>query len=202
MKEPLHFDFEFKEKRNYVHGTDIFNRIIGYLQEKGYIKLQQLDLSIHAIMNKQLKGFFVDCGGAIDEIKPSVVFSFQQGQQCFKIALAEDTEEVTGRYAYPEDDIVDLADIDKEKSTIILSKPIGYSNIEKVVALNKGLLQAMFPDVEGKWLFTRLKLEEGFLPDPKEIKVRLVKNSAFRLTKSEISMDGKIIGQIFFSLMK
>ncbi len=70
-----------------------------------------------------------------------------------------------------------------------------------VVTLQKALVNAAFPAVDGKWMLTRYVAEYPH-PTDQPVTVSLHRNLGTRLVCSNVSTDEQAIGQIFFSLME
>ena len=67
--------------------------------------------------------------------------------------------------------------------------------------MNKGLLQAVYPDISGKWYLARYQSKfYTAQSDFKQITVTLQQNFNFKLTKSQVAIDGKPVGVIYFSM--
>jgi hypothetical protein len=190
-------EFCFKGSRTYVHGTDIYNKIIEFIKD---IKNNaSFDLSFHGIAKTNLE---------ISEQKPEnedilkFACKYTDTQNNKKILYGiENSKKIECRYEYPEGDIYKLANLNLENQEVSLKEASSYSFVENCVALNKYLLENLFLDLNGKWYFTRFQLREipnkNFYP----LKLVLKANFNFKLTKTEIFIDNKLIGYIYFSLV-
>ena len=158
-----------------------------------------VDLSFHGIAKKNLE---------ISEEKPEdeslLKFAYKytdmQNNKTIIYGIENDNE-VECRYEYPEEDIFNLSELDLENQEVILKKDSSFSFIENIVAINKFLLENLFSDIKGKWYFTRLQLKE--IPKDKTYPLKLVlrANFNFKLTKTEIFIDDKSVGFVYFSLV-
>lgn len=201
MKE-FNINFQFKAQRDYVHGTDLFNKSMEFLSGEGFVNIKNIDMKIHSILRSH-------CNGVLFKEKENVnlrdypfILTFNINKEKFELALKSNSEKIFDRYTYEEQDIVDLCNVDVNNESILLTSRIGYSNIEKIVAMNKALLESLFNQVKGKWYFVRLQLKEAFEKKDFEFyEIKLVKNLNFKLTKSEILLEDKVIGYIYFSLI-
>lgn len=195
------FYFKFKENRDYVHGTDLFNNSIKFLRLNNLSDINKIDMNFHSIIRNQTNEFLYKKENIPDKTDYAFSLKFSCDEQTYFLLLNENQEKVTERYRYPESDITDLSEINPELQQITLTKEIDYTNIEKIVALNKALLENLFSDVQGKWYFSRLKLDTIFHKDAYSIyQITLKRNLNFKLTKSEIKLDGENVGYIYFSL--
>ncbi|MBB1624655.1 hypothetical protein [Achromobacter sp. UMC71] len=195
-------DLSFKGNRNYLHGTDIFDTLLAWLYEQGFETVEGLDLSFHQIATSALRAE-LDPPEA-SEHRDAAVLSFKSQGLRHRIHLRETAAPVLGRRPYPEDRLVAGANIDLSAQTIIVENCLpGYSAIEYWVALTKALHLRALPDAAGKWLFVRARLPE--LGGPLECirpAVQLVSNYQGKLTRSEVSLDGRKFGDIYFSLLQ
>jgi hypothetical protein len=199
MREDLRFCF--KGDRNYVHGTDIFNAAHKFFIDKEKEKPTNIEMSIHKVVRQNMTLVFKEEISASE--MPVVHFMFSGSRDAVNIVLVENEEKIECNYEYDEDNIVAAAYYNEVEKAIILPKYEQYTIIEKIVALNKGLLQRIFPDVKGKWYFTKIKIASGDVNsnDPGEIRLYFKKNLNFKLTQSSISIGEKLVGNIYFSLV-
>jgi len=84
---------------------------------------------------------------------------------------------------------------------IILNGQSPFSFIETVVAMKKRLMESLFPDVEGKWVFTRIDLP-ALCEANTNLIIAFKHNMNFRILKSDILVDGEKVGDLYFSLVK
>lgn len=190
-------EFCFKGSRTYVHGTDIYNKIIEFI--KDIKNNESFDLSFHGVAKTNLE---------VSEQKPDnedilkLACKYTDMQKNKRVLYGvENSRKIECRYEYPEDNICKLANIDLEKEEVSLNEPSSYTFVENSVALNKYLLENLFPNINGKWYFTRFQLKEIPNENVYPLKLVLKANFNFKLTKTEILIDGKLIGYIYFSLV-
>ena len=199
MKE-IKYDLEFcfKGNRTYVHGTDIYNKIVEILNND--MKDTKIDLSFHGVAKKNI---LLSNKKPEDENLIKFVCKYTGENNERKILYGmERNHNITCQYTYPEEEICQLSDLDLENKEINLNKDTSYSFIENSVALNKYLLENLFPDVNGKWYFTRLQLLDVTTKKTYPLKLVLKANFNFKLTKTEIFISDKSMGYIYFSLVK
>jgi hypothetical protein len=199
MDEQYNLEFCFKGDRTYVHGTDIYNKIIKNLAQKE-VDYINIDFSFHGVVKNNI---LISSIKPEDEESLKLVYKYVDKEKQKRIFYGVETNEIiTCRYKYPEEDIFSVCHIDKEKEQIELSLNTSYSFIENIVAMNKFLLEQLFPDAKGKWYFTRLQLSE-IIDENSEypLRLRLKNNFNFKLTKSEIFLHDKLVGFIYFSLV-
>lgn len=191
-------NFCFKGNRTYVHGTDIYNKLLDYV-ENMKCGISSIDLSFHGITKKNIK-ISEEKPQDEDLLKFAYRYTDKENNKTILFGI-ENNEEIECRYEYAEEDICILSELDLENQVVILKKDSSFSFIENTVAINKFLLENLFSDVNGKWYFTRLQIKE--IPKDKFYPLKLVlkANFNFKLTKTEIFIDEESIGFIYFSLV-
>ncbi len=194
---PTDLNFCYKGSRNYIHGTDVYNIVTSYLEKNNY-QHDSLDLSFHKIAKNNM--ILTDKTPIEDDIK--FVYKYITSDK-EKIVLygIEQQEKVTCRYPYPEEDICTLSELNITQKEIELTQDSSYTFIENCVALNKYLLENLFQNVEGKWYFTRLQLKVIPRDDFYPLKLKFKMNFNLKLTKTEILIDSKTVGYIYFSIL-
>ncbi|MBL4711036.1 MAG: hypothetical protein JKX75_00790 [Gammaproteobacteria bacterium] len=199
MNNDYNLEFCFKGKRNYVHGTDIYNKVIKNL-DKNQIIYSNIDFSFHGVSQENLR---ISKIKPLDEKNLKFVYKYKNKNNQQEVFYAtQDNSSIDCRYEYDEESISTLSQMDIEKQEINLSVPTSYTFIENVVANNKFLLEQLFPQADGKWYFTRLQLHEK-IDENNIYPLRLLfkNNFNFKLTKTEISLNDKLVGFIYFSLV-
>ena len=198
------FTFCFKGDRTYVHGTDLYNSICEYLEERCSGSMPAIDLWIRKVVTHNMEGCVLDEDE--DEATPSppaVLCRFESGGRAQKLCLFEQESLVTCRYAYDEERIVRAAELLLEAKRIRLTEHLPFTLVELAVAMNKELVGQLFRPAEGKWYFTRLNLERPLPTDySSHVTVSFEASSGSRLTRSSIIVDGLAYGHIFFSLVR
>lgn len=201
MNAESELQLPYKGPRTYLHGTDIYNAVCELLAASGRSDLAKIDLVFHQVSKSQLRTAIFQ-GAAPEESHPNVVFRCQEQGENIIVHLEETGKPVTGRVPYDEEGLVSAAEIDTDERRISLASREGYSNIEMFVALNKKLLSHLFPEVRGKWFFTRLQLARSIYKLPLErLEVRFLGHSNFRITRSTLLGNGEALGSIYFSLV-
>ena len=188
---PTQLSFCFKGNRAYVHGTDIVSELLKHFADA---KLADLDLKFNGITSTSLD--LID-GDHDENAKVNIRVILDDEQKVMQ--LVENGTPVECRYDYDEDIVISACELDLLSQKIQLSKKTGYTLCENFVAMNKYLLQQLFPDEQGKWYFTRLE-QKHVVNDEALITVKLIKNFNFRLTKSNIFIDNEMIGSVYFTM--
>lgn len=189
----------FKGGRNYLHGTDIVWSLMCSLDSLAQVKL---DIKFHGISHHQLRWIEVDEVELDEAAKVTGVLELKDKKVRFK--FLESDMPVTCKNYYDESAIVASCDVNLQNRAIILTRSVNANVIEKIVAMQKSLLQSLFPDIVGKWYFTRLEVSDlGALSLASgQLELKFIKNFNFRLTKSDIFFGQKHLASIYFSLVK
>jgi len=194
---PKYLQFQFKGNRDYIQGADIFNELAHNYGNK----INEVSFTIHGFVTtpscllyeSKLKSEI----DALEGIKARASFDLD-GEKRY-IGIVECASENGARYDYDESLITKATVIDGDRIRLTSESP--YSFIETIVAMNKHYLQNRFEDVAGKWIFTRLELDH--VQDARnELSIVFRHNMNFRLTKSDVLINDKKVGEIYFSLLK
>jgi hypothetical protein len=198
MREHIDLSFQFKGSRTYVHGTDIFNAIVGHIT-KAFNNVKHISVTFHNIIRSQVDCTIIKTSDLTDNEADCQIRFESNGTEHIVVIKSNDIE-ITGSYPYPENKIVELCKI--EDKTITLEESIDYTNIEKIVAMNKALMEFIFSDAEGKWYFSKLTIDTDFESGTySKYSLTLIKNMGLKLTKTAIRLNDKLIGYIYFSLV-
>lgn len=190
-------EFCFKGSRTYVHGTDIYNTLLEFL--KNDIVQNSLDLSFHGITKTNIE---ISNEKPTNESLLKFACKYVDKENNKKILYGfENNVPIECRYEYPENSICTLSELNLEKQEVLLTKSSSFTFVENTVALNKYLLESLFPDVNGKWYFTRFQIKEILHNKTYPLKLIFKANFNFKLTKTEIFVDNSLIGFIYFSLV-
>lgn len=199
MNKDLDLSFCFKGNRDYIHGTDVYNKLIDIFDDDIYKKL---DLSFHGIAKKNI---------TLTKSKPEndndikFVFKYIDKTSNTNKKLfygIENSVNIECRYDYFEDELCKMYKLDIANKTIALQNSNHFSPIENIVAMNKFLLKSIFNDQTGKWYFTRLQLSQKVdINSFTNIELKFISNFNFKLTKTELFVDNSSIGYIYFSLI-
>lgn len=189
----IKLNFCFKGERTYVQGPDIVSELFQAMADKN---LSQIDLKFNGITQTGLD--MVD-GDENSDAKVNIRWLESGVSKIYQ--LVENGESINCRNEYDEEQIISKASLDLQNQSIILDDVTSYTVCENFVAMNKFLLQNLYPEEKGKWYFTRLE-QVKVIPDNSLIEVKLIKNFNFRLTKSDILVDGEVIGSVYFTMVR
>ena len=194
-------EFCFKGQRDYIQGPDIYNQVNQYIIDELNMKdIIRIDLIIHRLISNNLT---VEMAKDTDSIKKeniSAIFSFMHGDNKYTLLLFESNSKIECRLEFPEEEIVKKFTVDVKEKKIYLNANVDFTELEIITAMNKKLLKTLYPDLNRKWLFTRLQTDRYLKEcNYNTIAVELQHNFNFKLTKSLIKIDDRERGYIYFS---
>ncbi|EAK5847971.1 hypothetical protein BAY65_06940 [Campylobacter lari] len=188
--------FDFKENRNYIQGPDIYNTILSIYGDN---IASNFELSFHNIAYNNL----ILTDTKPDDLKDlRFICSFTTKDSLVYCLYGIDNQfsKPTFSRSYPEENITKNTTINHNEKSIILNNASNFTYMEEIVALNKHLMNNIFPQIQGKWYFTKLQLQNIPLEKSYPIKIVFKSNFNFLIIKSEIYFDNKLLGFIYFSL--
>jgi hypothetical protein len=171
-----------------VHGSDFYNKVSSLLSNGEYIE----DISFRQVTNKNcyLKAKPEDAETVAGIVKTNQL----------RYVLVESDTEANGHYEFDEDALVKDAIV---KSNVIAMKmQDNYSLIENIIAMTKKLNYSVNPEVNGKWLFGQLKLDQPFPEQQDEIQIESTRRIPNRFSENTITIDGNHYGTIIFIVGK
>jgi hypothetical protein len=186
-------NFCFKGPRNYIQGPDIVSALFKVFASQN---ISDVDVKFNGITQTNLS--LVE-GHENSNAKVNIRLKEAGEEKSYQ--LIENGQVVECRYDYDEDKIIAHCQLDLVNQQITLQQSTGFTLCENFVAMNKVLLQDLFPDEKGKWYFTRLE-QKHLIDNDTLITVRLIKNFNFRLTKSDILVGDEVIGSVYFTLVR
>jgi hypothetical protein len=200
--KPVKLVFQFKGERDYVHGTDMYNQMnVSLVRDFGMRDVHNLNFSIHRTTRSNLILSLVQGDEEQAEPMPVARMLFQNESRAWRLIATEDKSIVTSRQSYDEMPVQRAAIFNRDRSTLRVEERLGYSDIELWVSQNKRLLQLMFPEQTGQWWFVKGEFSSYTKTSSYGYsELRLLRNFNFRLTKSEITVDGISCGFIYFSM--
>lgn len=187
---------EYKGNRSYLHGTDLFDALIELAHATCGEPWSSVRMSFYRPITCAVEAIRLPPQSAAN-FHPAALLELQINRQPVIWAVRErPDDQVEGRRPY--DESLVTAGATFEGRSIIQQRPTPYTFIERLVALNKRLLDHSRQDAGVSWWFSRLELRQ---PPPKAPSLRLgIKTElASRLIKSSIDVDGERTGSIYFS---
>lgn len=196
MIKGTRLNFCFKGERTYVQGPDIYNEVTERLRDD--MREGDFELSFHGLVRTDVE---------LSETKPQdkealkFVCKYVSRDNRPKILFGvAGNQPVTRKVAYCEEEIRNRATLRPETKEIELTMPSPYSFSENAVALNKYLLEVLFPAAAGKWIVTRIHIKK-MSGEIYPLKLVLKENFNFMLIKTEMTINGELIGFLYFSLV-
>ena len=177
----IEFKFEFKADRNYLHGTDIFNKISDALIDE-YI----LDISFRSTTNLQ-------CFLSKDKKNKVIAIIKTQFRTLY---LIESDKLISERYDFDEDELVSCSVIKENKISMYIDH--NYSYVENIVALTKKLNNTLDKPSVGKWLFGQYKSDSDNRSYTGIVEIESNKRIKSRFSENLIYLDGELKVKIMF----
>jgi hypothetical protein len=202
MMKKIDLNFSYKGDRQYIQGPDIFNQCFRVLMEQTLDEVGNLEFAIHKMTDSNLTLMLYQKQQAPEvDSRDIAILKFSSCGRLWQANLINADTKPVDRVPYDENSIIELCEIDADARWIILkSGEAPYSDMETLVSMNKALHMKLFPQLQGSWVFCRWEsprwpLEGGM----KSVCVRIVQTLGTRLTKSEVSFEGEVLGYIYFS---
>lgn len=192
-------DFCFKGERDYVHGSDIFNKLSDFLQYAG-IENYSIDLSIHGISRSNLM-VTTKKPNDLSSIKFALKLAGENGLKGNFYGV-ENGKQIDCRYAYPEEIIVEKIQSGEYEFEAELNESSSFTFIENLLVLNKFLVNRIISNQTGKWYFTKLQLKKNISNDFLSLKLVFKNNFNYKFTKTEIFVNSESVGFVYFSLTR
>jgi|GEM_PF-1295596 len=193
-------EFQFKGERNYIHGTDMFDAMIA---TPSSTLINNIRFTVHDFVCSPICQLYQadnkDALNSVQGIRARCQFNVNDITHWLALTQMDVDTAPVNRYEYDENQIISLCRM--EGAGIVLTQYSPFTFIENIVAMNKYMHQQLFPDALGKWIFTRIDLIVG-CDEHEQLALQLKHNMNYRLTKSDILVNGKKVGDIFFSLVK
>lgn len=194
-----YFDFPLKGERKYVHGTSIFDSSMDIISKGFEIEPENIDFKIQSIIYKNLVGLLVEDPDyhSLENVKASLEFYIRKKK--YSILYFENDIRPSKMQIYDEEKVCENSIIGDDRITTKYNQD--YSFIEYIVSLNKKLITKTYSQSNGKWLFTKLKIKKN-INSFQKLEIIHTKKKRFNLVKSSILVNDKLMGDIFFSLLK
>lgn len=195
--------FRFKGNRNYVHGTDVYSEVARRIQDiAGNDPVSSFRITFHSRITHHCNLFL--CPVAADVVRPDkVVAEFLVSISSVPMfgSLLPTDQQVTARYTYAESIILNQCEVGENR--VSTDANFEFSSVEVIVAMTRKMHETLYPEVEGKWMLSRLDTQQLLPAFPKlPLTIQLEQNIGNRLTRSKILFGSNTVGNIFFSLAK
>jgi len=192
--------FRFKGKRTYVHGTDIYGNMLDIVHDFFGQYPTSVKGSFHLLLenNGIFRIYESDEPLGIEQF--TAIFSIIVKGKAYQVVLFDAGTSISVSYEYDERKVLKNMVLKNEIITMHF-KPI-YTYMEQLVSMTKKLHLAIYPEAKGKWLFTKIQINDAVdnaLYSDKALNVKAERNFQNKLTQCSIRLDDKLIGYIFFS---
>lgn len=193
--------FQFKGDRKYVQGADIFDSTLEVVKDFFGEYPNLLKGSFYRLLaNAGIFSLYE--GNELINLKNIYAqFLIQIRQLKYKIIVTASEKNIDSFKEFNENKVLEGFDI-KGKLAMMSTKQ-SFSYMEQIVAITKRLHHVIYPNVSGKWLFTKIDLEDIINPSlfhNHRIVIEAKKNFHNKLTKNAIYLDDKQAGHIYYSL--
>lgn len=190
----------FKGKRNYIHGTDMFDNMLSNVRNFFNKYPNEIKGSFHRLLKFQGILRIYDNIEIIDPNIACANFSININGTIYQVIFTASKTPILSSYNYDENIVLDKLSIDNNEARMILKS--SYTYIEQIVAVTKQLHLTFYPSGSGNWLFTKIHIRDFIDPSifpGHMISIKIEKNFHCRLTQSSIFLDKKLLGRIWFS---
>lgn len=191
----------FKGQRDYVYASDVLDETLDRLMKHFSVnQIKNIDFTTHNMSHQQLRVELYSSDPEPDE-SMKLKFSCEIDEQKFWGHVFETDENILGRTVYDEDEITDLCSLDFEKKQITFIGNSSYRLVDTFTAMNKFMLHKFFPEITGKWLSVRTRLNVYPVNDFSELKVVFKGKFGDKYTQSELYLADEKIGILNFALI-
>lgn len=184
----------FKGTRKYAHSTDMIDLVLEQFAQE---TITRVKFSAHRfIATNALSVEISDTEGPAEGAFRGQI-STETGTYWISINEAAGGEAVAP-IPFDEARVTDACTVVEQ--SIILKGKTSYSLTEHVVPMLKALLETLYPEADGKWIFASSDYKER--PESwEQLEVRVDHNFQNKLVKSSILVNGARIGFLYFSLV-
>jgi hypothetical protein len=185
----------FKGHRDYLHGTDILTALLSIVGN-----ISELTINFHKMAHRPLQAQLTDLNliaslREANQIFALMAFKDDAGTNKLLAVIEDSRAAVTiARIPYDEDEIIRGSQL--SGNNITQKSSSGGNLIERIVALNKALLNQFQGQQE--WLFSRLDL--AHIPSVSQsLSLEILRSVGPDHYRSVIHIEGKKIGFIYFT---
>jgi hypothetical protein len=193
--------FKFKGDRNYVQGADIFDGVLEVVKDFFGEYPNLLKGAFYRLLSNTGIFHLYKEHDFIDQENIYAQFFLLVRRLNYKIIVSASGKNIHSSQEYNENEVLDGFNI-KDK-IVMMSVKQSFSYMEQIVAMTKRLHFEVYPDVSGKWLFSKIDLKDIINPllfHNHLLVIEAKKNFHNKLTQNAIFLDDKHLGYIFYSL--
>jgi hypothetical protein len=196
----FNLNLSFKGDRNYLHGTSIFDECFKIIKNIFNEYPEQIELKIYNILRKNPIIYLLDdYEESKDMGKVNAIMKFKSQGRHYKMIVIESNSLPLERIKYNENKITANSILNLDSLNVTSSFKNKYSFIENLVSNNKLLLTSCYKGSE--WLFAKIYLS-SYNNYFKTVKLTHSISKRLELVKTNIFVNGELIGAIFFSIKK
>lgn len=189
---PEKLKFVFKGNRDYVQGTSLFNALVDAAGERGAYE-GEIDVSFKKMVHNPICLLEQREPTPDDAVIAKICTS--DGKQITLVLNAASEIENADRQEFDEYKVCHGAVVGNKR--IIQAQPYHLDLIELLVSLCKKM-HIECVDASKKWVFSRY-VGQIPIPDPAKVELNITKQVGTRLTCSNVVINDKKIGNIYFS---
>lgn len=190
-------DLAFRGNRDYVQGADIYESVVTTIRRVCGSVQGELKINMHSLARSGCELLLAPADVTLqrpESGRAEFVFGGWHGW------IAETGRPIVERIPYDEGHIARQCEITGSIIRTIGKMP--NSAVEIVIGATKLLHQVLYPQVERKWIVSRIELQRVFTATDFAMEVELLQNLNDRLTRSAIRCASEPLGHIFFSAIK
>ena len=198
-------NFAFWGKRNYVHGSHMIYTMLDIFENVWKIgSIKKFSASfIHPLKFQGQYFLFDNYSSMVDsKNKLSAIFEVYTQKDKYYVGIEKATKKINKMVIDNEDELIKKSVINKVEQTISTENFQQDKWINVIIILNKIILsETIIEDGNAKWFMAKIDLDFNAI-ERKQIKlisVKLIKNIGNRITKSDIELNEKKCGEIYFN---
>ena len=183
---------KYKGARTYLQGGDIFNALEKALSvnDAGYLSR----LVFKRFARNQIAVLLEEPADA-SNVLGTALWKSVSGEEK-RLWLTETDDAVTESYPFDEEAILTHARIEDQRIELTVANT--YSVIENIIALTKKLNYMLSPEVNGKWLFGQLDLQQKLPKSWESLCIDRTICVGNSFSRNRILIDGQPYGEIRF----
>jgi hypothetical protein len=196
--------FVYLGQRNYVHGTSMTHGLFKAVESWALGPVESVQLNVHSPLKEQGRYVLFDSEAWLVSVKKeyNAMFRLQCSNCDYFVELKNRGKPVTISEPYDEEKLTaDCKIIKHRKSATLILRP-DTPAINAIIALNKKLVNALFPAGGfGRWFLARYDLawQKMGLTSPALLEIEVIRNIGADNTHSVIKLTGKPLGSVYFS---
>lgn len=194
MKKIL--EIPLKEPRKYISGNDLFDATEEAFQcwvgETAYVESLTMRKMSHSVCELRTEDEPVNNGRVVGQVRACAADGIHKGY------IVETGLPVTTSVPYPEEEMLQGYSLGKD--SIRQGTKSRFTPIEQIVALTKEMHYRTQAEILGKWIFIQLELDQSLPNGPEPFEIKIVNKLGTKLTISEITFGGVLIGRIYFGV--